>query len=161
MKRHRQSLRLIELLAAILMAGTLSAICTTPAIGQSNARASTDKNSRSAITTAEIEKFGTSGSVHDLVHALRRSWLNVQDMSLRETQTLTPAPRREAIVTPADDARTLTVYLDNVKIGSIEELRSLTLASVREVRYFTAAQAMRRWGSGHEHGAIEVITSEK
>jgi hypothetical protein len=53
------------------------------------------------ITTAEIEKFGTNGSVHDLVHALRRQWLNVQQMSLRETPTITPQGRREALITPA------------------------------------------------------------
>lgn len=160
MKRHRHNSMLFELLVAIVMAGTLSAICATPAIGQSNERAGTRPNSRNVITTAEIEKYGSNGSVHDLVHALRKPWLNLQHMSLRETPRLTAVPGREAHVTPAEDA-TLIVYLDNVKVGGIEELRSLALASVSEVRHFSAAQAMRRWGSGHEHGAIEVITSGK
>lgn len=148
----------VKLMFAIMLVGALSTIRSTPAIGQSSESART--RSRSVITTAEIEKFGTNGSVHDLVHALRRAWLNVHDMSLRETPRLTAVPGREAHVTPAEDA-TLMIYLDNVKVGGIEELRSLPIAGALEVRYFTAAQAMRRWGSGHEHGAIEVITSAK
>jgi hypothetical protein len=32
---------------------------------------------------------------------------------------------------------------------------------VVEVRYYDPAQALRRWGSGNEHGAIEVITAVK
>jgi hypothetical protein len=110
------------------------------------------------ITTAEIQKFGSNGSVHDLVHALRKQWLNLQNISLRETPTITAQGKRGALVTPANDP-TLIVYLDNVKLGDVEELRSLPLAGALEVRYYNAGQAMRRWGSGHEHGAIEVITA--
>jgi hypothetical protein len=150
-----------KLLVALMAIGVLLAVRAAPVMGQASESARTRANSRNVITAAEIEKFGSSGSLHDLVHALRRSWLNVQDMSIRETPVLTAVPGREANVTPADDATTLRVYLDNVKIGGVDELRSLSLTGVREIRYLTAAQAMRRWGSGHEHGAIEVITTEK
>lgn len=157
MHRKRHRFTLVKLAVAISIAGALTAYAT-PAFGQPSQSANTRPNSRSVISTAEIQKFGSNGSVHDLVHALRKSWLNLQHISLRETPTITAQGKREAHVTPASDA-TLIVYLDNVKIGNIEELRSLNLAGVLEVRYYNAGQAMRRWGSGHEHGAIEVITA--
>lgn len=156
--RNRSRSTLVELAVAVSMAVALSTVYATAALGQPTESVHKPTNSRSVITTAEIRKFGSNGSVHDLVHALRKSWLNLQHMSVRETPTLTPQGRREALVTPASDA-TLMVYLDNVRIGNIEELRSLNLAGVVEVRYYNNGQATRRWGSGHEHGAIEVITA--
>jgi hypothetical protein len=157
-KRNRHHFTLVELGMAVGIVAALSTGYATAAFGQSSESAHPRPNSRSVITNAEIRKFGSNGSAHDLVHALRRSWLNLQHISLRETPTVTPQGKREALVTPASDA-TLLVYLDNVKIGDIAELRSLNLAGVLEVRYYNAGQAMRRWGSGHEHGAIEVITA--
>ncbi|HEY8164840.1 MAG TPA: hypothetical protein VIF83_04725 [Gemmatimonadaceae bacterium] len=156
MNRNRHSFALVELAVAICIVVTLSAGYATPALGQR--RESTRTDSRSVITTAEIQMYGSNGSVHDLVHALRRQWLDLQQISLRETPTIEAQGKREARVTRASDP-TLIVYLDNVKLGDIDELRSLPLTGVLEVRYFNAGQAMRRWGSGHEHGAIEVITT--
>ena len=157
MNRNRIYFTLVELGMAVGIVALLSTGFSTAAFGQ-QAEARTRKDSRSVISTAEIEKFGSGGSVHDLVHALRKSWLNVQHTSVRETPTITPQSRREALVTPAGDA-TLLVYLDNIRVGELEELRSMNIAGVVEVRYYNPAQAMRRWGSGHEHGAIEVITT--
>lgn len=157
MNRNRNRSTLVNL-CMLSMVAALSTGFATAASGQPTESVRKPTGSRSVITTAEIRKFGTNGSVHDLVHALRKSWLNLQHMSLRETPTVTAQGRREALVTPASDA-TLIVYLDNVRIGNIEELRSLNLAGVLEVRHYNPGQATRRWGSGHEHGAIEVITA--
>lgn len=158
MNRNRNRFTLVEFGVVISIVGTLLTGYAPAALAQSSQSMDTRTNSRSVITTAEIEKFDPSASVHDLVHALRRSWLNVQTTSLRETPTIVAQGKQEALVIPASDA-TLLVYLDNVKIGGIEELRSLNLTGVLEVRYYNAGQATGRWGSGHEHGAIEVITA--
>lgn len=156
MKHPRQSFHSRQLLLVALIAGALSAALPSPAPGQFVEGRT--RNARSMITAAEIEKYGANGSVHDLVHALRRQWLNVQHMSIRETPTITAQGKSGARVTPAGDA-TLLVYLDRVRVGDIEALRSLPIAGVVAVRYYTAAEALRRWGSGHEHGAIEVLTA--
>jgi hypothetical protein len=155
MNHHRESFTAGRLLLAAAFVAALTAAFPGPALGQHvEGRA---RNARSMISGAEIEKYGANGSVHDLVHALRRQWLNVQQLSIRETPTITAQGKSGARVTPAGDA-TLLVYLDRIKIGDIESLRSLPLAGVVAVRYYTPAEALRRWGSGHEHGAIEVIT---
>lgn len=145
-----------RLLLAATVVGVLSAGVSTSALAQHvEGRA---RSSRSEISAAEIQKYGTNGSIHDLVHALRRRWLNVQQMSIRETPTVTPGGKSGARMTPAGDA-TLLVYLDRTRVGDIEALKSLPIAGAVAVRYYTPAEALRRWGSGHEHGAIEVVTS--
>ena len=156
MTHHRQSFTASRLLLVAAIVGALSAAFPSHAQGQFvEGRA---RSSRNMISAAEIEKYGTNGSVHDLVHALRRQWLNVKQMSIRETPTVTAQGKAGALVTPAGDA-TLMVYLDRTKVGDMESLRSLPIAGVVAVRYYTAAEALRRWGSGHEHGAIEVLTA--
>ena len=157
MNRHRQGFTGIQLLLVATIVGTLSASFPARALGQHVEERA--RSSRSEISAAEIQKYGTNGSIHDLVHALRRRWLNVQQMSIRETPTITPGGKSGSRMTPAGDA-TLLVYLDRTRVGDIEALKSLPIAGVVAVRYYTPAEALRRWGSGHEHGAIEVLTSE-
>ena len=53
----------------------------------------------------------------------------------------------------------LMVYLDNAKLGSVEQLRTLPIGGVVAVRYFTGSEATYRWGAGHGHGVIQVLTS--
>ena len=157
MNRHRHNSTRIQVLLPVILAGTLSVSLPSGAFGQQS-ESGPRRSSRNVITQAEIQKYGTNGSVHDLVHALRRQWLNLQQSSIRETATITAQGKQGARVTPASDA-TLLVYLDRIKIGDIEQLQSLPLAGVVSVRYYNPAEALRRWGSGHEHGAIEVITT--
>jgi hypothetical protein len=40
----------------------------------------------------------------------------------------------------------------------VSELRALPVAGVMAVRYFDGPQATYKWGSGHSHGAIVVVT---
>lgn len=111
---------------------------------------------RRPITSDEIAHSGVSTSVYDLVYSLRRNWLNV-----RGIETLSEAPRTVESngqqITIAGEPQ-LIVYLDNTRLGTISELHSLPVAGVMEVRYFDGPQATYRWGSGHSHGAIVVVT---
>jgi hypothetical protein len=93
---------------------------------------------RQPITREEIERFGLNGNVYDLVYSLRRSWLNV-----RGVETFTEV---------------LVVYLDNGRLGTVDQLRELPVVNVMGLRVYNAAEATYRWGSGHPYGAIEVLT---
>ncbi len=51
----------------------------------------------------------------------------------------------------------VVVYVEEMRIGSVEALQTVMAGSVREVRYIGAADATTRWGTGHSHGVIQVM----
>lgn len=111
---------------------------------------------RRPITADEIAHSGVSSNVYDLVYSLRRNWLNA-----RGIETLSEAPRTvEAggteVTIPGEPQ--LVIYLDNTRLGTVSQLRQLPVAGVVGVRYFDGAQATFKWGMGHSHGAIVVVT---
>ena len=121
-----------------------------------DARTAPQADIRRPITAEEIQQSGINGSVYDLVYSLRRSWLN-----LRGVETFNEAPRAvevggQEFILPGEPR--LVVYLDNARMGTVSQLRQLPVVGVTAVRYFDGPQATFRWGAGHSHGAIQVIT---
>ena len=110
---------------------------------------------RRPITAEEIEHSGMNGNVYDLVYALRRNWLN-----FRGFDTLAEGPRSVGDADAGADVGepNLIIYLDNARLGTTSQLRSLPVAGVIGVRYYNGAEATYRWGAGHQHGAIQVLT---
>lgn len=109
------------------------------------------------ITLEEIQQSGISSSVYDLIYTLRRNWLNV-----RGIETFNEAPRTvqttdgQEVTIPGEPQ--LVVYLDNARLGTLSKLRELPVPGVTGIRYYDGAEATFRWGSGHSHGAIQVLT---
>jgi hypothetical protein len=60
--------------------------------------------------------------------------------------------------TPGRQALPVLVYIDNVKVGPIDELKTLGKVDVKEIRYLTPRAATDRWGEGHPGGVIFVTT---
>ena len=60
--------------------------------------------------------------------------------------------------TPGRQALPVVVYVDNVKVGPIEELKTLGKVDVKEIRYLSPRVATDRWGEGHPGGVIYVTT---
>jgi hypothetical protein len=112
-------------------------------------------DARRVITAADIQKFGGNGSVYDLVFALRKQWLNTRGVELSETPGVSMSESGGAVTSAAP---TLIAYLDNARLGDMEQLRTMPLTGVVAVRYYDAAQATQRFGAGHRHGVIQVIT---
>jgi hypothetical protein len=112
---------------------------------------------RRPITTEEIDHSGVNTNVYDLVNSLRRTWLNVRgtDSFSEGPQSIDLGSGRQVTVTGEPQ---LVIYLDNARLGTISQLRTLPVAGVIGVRYFDAAEATFRWGAGHTHGAIQVLT---
>ncbi len=50
------------------------------------------------------------------------------------------------------------VYVDNVKRGDINELRSIYVADVSEIRYLSASEATMKYGANHSAGAIALTS---
>jgi hypothetical protein len=158
---HRMKNRYTIAGAALgLAAGTLlhaRSACGAPAAGQIPATTS-PRVAHQPITLEEITRSAGSGSVYELIHALRPNWLN-----LRGIDALTEGPEILQIDGQQVDLEgqpRLTVYLNLAKLGSVNELKQLPIAGVQAIRYFTGAEATYRWGAGNSHGAIQVLTGE-
>ncbi len=82
-------------------------------------------------------------NLFDVIQALRSNWLRVKNSG------------------DFGKADLLQVYLDNQRIGGVEELRNIAPLSVLSVRYFDPIAASARWGMNHNGGAIYVLTSKK
>ena len=53
----------------------------------------------------------------------------------------------------------VVVYLDQSRLGGPESLRTIQVTGVTVVRHYSASEAEARFGPGHLHGAIQVITT--
>lgn len=75
-------------------------------------------------------------------------------------QKLRPAMLRQRQVASANAQATgeLVVYMDNNRLGDVEQLRQISASSIASLRYFSASEAQMKWGSGHPGGVIEVLT---
>jgi hypothetical protein len=60
--------------------------------------------------------------------------------------------------TPGRQALPVVVYVDNVKVGLIDELRTIGKIDLKEIRYLSPRVATDRWGEGHPGGVIYVTT---
>jgi len=53
---------------------------------------------------------------------------------------------------------TIRVYLDNAQLGGVNDLAGINTLVIESIRFHDAQSATTRFGSGHNHGAIQVIT---
>jgi hypothetical protein len=108
------------------------------------ARTGAPSPSRDANLITAEEIAGKPGqSLYDVVRALRPAWM----MRSRPTALM---PQNEG---------ELVVYVDGTRYGNIESLRQFVPTAVQAVRYYSPSDAEARFGPGHLHGAIEVITT--
>jgi hypothetical protein len=49
-------------------------------------------------------------------------------------------------------------YVDEVPVGSLDQLRSVPITQIKEIRFINARDATTRWGTGHMGGVILVTT---
>ena len=55
-------------------------------------------------------------------------------------------------------AGVLQVYLNGMQYGDVSRLRELMRTEIRQIRFYSAAEAQQRYGTGHGGGVIEVST---
>lgn len=110
------------------------------------------------ITLDQIESSGGI-TAYDVVQSLRPTWLQTRGtMHIHETGVgVVDEASRSVAVIPG--STTIKVYMDNAQVGGVEALRQVPVTSVRAIRWYDAAEATLRWGSGHTHGAIQVESS--
>ncbi len=106
----------------------------SPAAGTSTPRIDPTVLTREELLRTEYQ------NAFEAVRALRRNWIveRPQDR-LHET-------------TP------VVVYLDEMRLGGVEELRSITIGRIERIRYYDGITAYARWGLGHDRGVVQVIS---
>ncbi len=91
------------------------------------------------ITREQIDQEGPANA-YDIVQALRPLWLE----------------KRGA--TSFYNEGEIRVYLDGTSFGGIESLRGIHSDNIESITYLDERLASHRFGPGHEHGVIHVIT---
>lgn len=100
-------------------------------------RAGADRN---MITLAEIQ--GTRHpNVMRLIQELRPHWLEVRGAS-----------------TPGGTRLVKRVYLDEMYLGEVEQLRQISTTGIELIRYYDGPAATQRWGVNHSAGVIQIVS---
>jgi hypothetical protein len=110
--------------------------CVTLAACSQNSRGQPRQN-MSLITREQIDANHFLNA-YDAIQATRSNWLQTRGT--------------DSFATPSE----VIVYRDNVKVGGIEELRSIKATTIAFIRYYDGMEATSRWGVGHSVGVIQV-----
>jgi hypothetical protein len=121
----------------ILLAALLVSTAACSAAG--NPTTLLARGDRQVIELEEIREANVE-SVYDLVRARRPDWLRQ-----RGQQSLLNDPG-------------IYVYLDHARVGGLDAMRDIHPQSVGSVTFLDAPTANFRFGPGHLHGAIVVVS---
>jgi hypothetical protein len=123
-------------LVALVLLLVFTAACASTS---TPARRTTGRRDARQLHAEEI-KTSSASNLYDAIRSQRPEWL------IKRGQT--------SINLEGD----IVVYVDNVALGGPESLKSIDVQSVQTVRFLNASEAQMRFGVGHMHGAIVVIT---
>ena len=137
-------------LARTVVAGLL-ALTGLQATAEAQARPKADRNK---ITSEEI-RSRSAATVYDLIRSKRPNWLSVRGSATFETRTVRdPYGSSQPMTVGAPPE--IIVYVDDVRRGSQEVLRSMSTEEVESIERLDASSATQRFGTGHEHVAILI-----
>ena len=105
------------------------------------------------ITRAEIEAAPTATNARILVERLRPRWLYV-----RGTKAVRPVGniRTANDASAGIDSEAVSVYVNQSRLGTSEQLASISRVNVESLRYLTPSQALVQFGATNSLGAIVV-----
>jgi hypothetical protein len=105
-----------------------------------NAPAAPQPNRQNLLLREEISASGV-GNMMDAIQRLRPQFLRV---------------RGQSSITQGGDA--VAVYMDNVHIGGVEQLRTIAANGVVRVEYVSGPDTAFKFGSSHSAGVIHIVT---
>ena len=114
-------------------------VFATAACASSQGSRTTGRRDARLLAAEEI-RTSSASNLYDVIRSYRPEWL------IKRGQT--------SINLEGD----IVVYMDNVALGGPESLKSIDAQSVQSVRFLNASEAQMRYGNGHMHGAIVVVT---
>lgn len=94
------------------------------------------------ITQEQIESVGTTSNAYVLVRRLHPDWLEKRGTS------------------SINRVSNVVVYVEGSRRGGPDALRQIDVLNVESIEYLNASQATLQYGSGHDHGVIQVELKE-
>jgi len=119
-------------------------------VGCAASQSSTPVTDPDVITTDQIVRSKATNA-YDLIATLRPQMFTAHGA---------PTTRDQQPSTAGRQAMPVVVYIDNVKVGMVGELKSLATLDLREIRYLSPRVATDRWGLNHAGGVIYVTTTQ-
>jgi hypothetical protein len=121
-------------IAFVLAAALAAAGCG----GRAAAPGATRPDSRVLTREQMLERHFLTAM--DAVQALKGNWLATRG--------------RDSFTVPSQ----LWVYFDNVRLGNVNSLRTISTRDVAYLRYYDGIEATARWGVGHSAGVISAAS---
>lgn len=104
------------------------------------------RGSGNRLTADEIAE-GTALTAYEAVQYARPQWLRPRSLRAGSTPAMGGSDRAGPVV-----------YLDGVRVGTVDELRRLRADVVAVIEYLSPSDATNRFGTNHDTGAILVTT---
>ena len=123
-------------------------VAVSLAAGCASSRGTTPATDPDVITIDQIARSKATNA-YDLIATIRPQMFTAHGA---------PTTRGEQPSTQGRQALPVVVYIDNVKVGPVAELKALGTVDVREIRYLSPRVATDRWGLNHAGGVIYVTT---
>ena len=126
---------------AFLLLFALAAAAACSASGSAGTAAAGPRTSLNGPITLDEITASPATNALDLVRSLRPQWLR---------------PRGTSRVGQGADP--VVVYLNNLRMGDVNQLRELSTSQVQSVEYLDSRRAQLRFGNGHEAGVLVVVS---
>jgi hypothetical protein len=108
---------------------------------------------RNKITAEEIAEKPQLRNADEIIRNLRPQFLRVRISG--DASTTQRDPYGSGKTEPA-------VYLNEIRIPTgLAELRNIPASEILEIRHMRGAEALARYGTGHEHGAIFITSNRR
>jgi hypothetical protein len=118
------------------------------AAGCSMASGPTASSQRDRLTAEDLEA-SNAVTVYDALAQIRPDWLNGRGaVSMTGSGGVNAGDPRVAVP---------NVYLNGMRMGTVEYLRDVRVQDVEALRYWSAGEASARFGMGNPRGVIEII----
>jgi hypothetical protein len=98
------------------------------------------RTSSDLLTQEQIRSYTNA---YQAVEALRSRWLNARGPD------------------SFSDPSQVLVYRDDMQLGGVGSLRTVSTVDVAYIRYYNGTDASARWGPGHGSGVIYVASASR
>ncbi len=135
----------------------ITALVGFPTLAHAQKKSRGDRN---RITHDEVvESASTASTAYDLIHIMRPLWLEPAQGRMASARAdggadaSTDAGSNASAIGVAAD---VVVYVNGNRQPSLDQLKTLRVAGILEMRYLDQNRAIQMHGPGHEKGVIEV-----